>query len=361
MKMKAAIYYGPGDFRVEEIERPKAQDGVEGMGMVVKVGACGICPIMDFPKYKQKVYDCATGIALGHEHCGEVVEAGTGLSDIKVGDKVYGLCYRPCFKCEACLAKDFGKCRRYPSGTAGSWINGAFAEYLLYPFVSKENIIKLPELISFRAGALLEPLILGIGLAEKAKDGDVVAIFGQDFMGLATVAELKAKGLAKKVILSDISKKRLEAAEELGADVVVNETKDNVVEVVMKETSGAGSRVVIVASGRPANFQQAIDVVRPGGAIWLGTMYDAPFMFHPSLQRPEMPRSNITQKGFTIQCAWGTLGPKFPRLEEAIKLIQFGTITADKFVTHVFPLERIREGFETAIHSPDAIKVMIEP
>jgi threonine dehydrogenase-like Zn-dependent dehydrogenase len=361
MKMKAAIYYGPGDLKIEEIERPKAQDGVDGRGMVVKIGACGICPIMDFPKYRQKVYDCANGISLGHEHCGEVIEVGPKLTEVKVGDKVYGLAYRPCFKCEACLAGDYGRCRRYPTGTAGSWINGAFAEYMLYPFVSNESIIKLPDSMSFQDGALLEPLILGIGLADKAKTGDVVVIFQQDFMGLATIVELKEKGLAKKVIVSDISKKRLEAAKNTGADIVVNELDEDIVKVVMKETSGAGAQVVIVASGRPPNFQQSIDVVQHKGNIWLGTFFDAPFMFNPSLQRPEMPRSNMTQKGFNIQCAWGTLGLKVPRLDEAIRLIQSGKIIANKFVTHVFPLDKIKEGFETAMNSPDAIKVLIAP
>jgi threonine dehydrogenase-like Zn-dependent dehydrogenase len=190
-------------------------------------------------------------------------------------------------------------------------------------------------------------------------------------MGLGILAFLKEKGLAKKVIVSDVSKKRLEASRELGADVVVDETKQDLYEVVMKETAdempdklqGGGGDVVIETSGRSANFQMSIDVAKPRGQIWLATFYDeGPFMFDPSLQRHGRPRSNIIQKGSApMQCTWGSLGPWIPRLEESIKLLQSGKFTAEKYVTHVFPLEKTMEAFEAAINPHESIKVVIEP
>jgi L-iditol 2-dehydrogenase len=360
MNMKAAIYYGPGDIRVEEIKRPQASDGVNGMGIVLKIGACGICHIKDMPRYKQSLFDCSAGIAHGHEFCGEVVEVGPNVTVAKVGDKVYGLSFQPCLNCDACRSKNYAACSNFTDGTAGTWTNGGFAEYLLFPFANDENVIVVPETMSFRDGALIEPLYLSFGLANKAQAGDVVVIFGQDIMGLATVACLKEREVSK-IIVSDISKKRLKAAEEVGADVIVNELEQDVVDTVLEKTGGRGADVVIETAGRAVNFQQAIDIVKNHGNIWFGTTYDSPFLFHPSLQRPDKPRSNLTSKGFTMQCAWGTLGSRSTRRRQAVELLQSGKISAEKFVTHAFPLEKIKEAFEVAINPHESIKVVIEP
>ena len=83
MKMKAAVYHGPRDIRFEEIECPPATDGIDGMGLVLKVGACAICPIMDTPRYKKVTLDHATPIVLGHEFSGEVVEIGPNVKAVE--------------------------------------------------------------------------------------------------------------------------------------------------------------------------------------------------------------------------------------------------------------------------------------
>lgn len=371
MKMKAAVYYGPRDIRVEEIDCPPAKDGIDGMGMVLKVGACAICPIMDTPRYKRVTLDHATPIVLGHEFSGEVVEVGPNVTAVEVGDRIYGLTFRPCGRCEACQSGDYENCHKYPESTEGNFINGAMAEYMFYPYVIGNKLIKMPDDLTFQDGALLEPLILSAGLANKAKKDDVVVIIGQDLMGLGIVAFLKEKGLARKIIVSDVSQKRLDAARELGADVVVNEAKQDLYEEVIKATEesdhdklqGGGGDVVIETSGMSKNFQMSIDIAKPRGQIWLATFYpDGPFMFDPSVQHPGRPRSNISQKGGApIQCTWGTLGPWKPRLEEAVKLIQSGKLNAEKYVTQTFPLEKTTEAFEAAIDPHESIKVVIEP
>lgn len=244
--------------------------------------------------------------------------------------------------------------------------NGAMAEYVLfpnviYPSVTSDKIIKLPDNVSYRDGALIEVLRLGIGLASKAKAGDVVVVFGQDLTGLGAVVHLKELGAAK-VIASDVSKKRLQASREVGADIVINALNEDVFKVVMEETSGKGADVVIEASGRPESLQQAVNVVRPFGDIWLGTFYTAGPFFNPSWQYPGMISMNPTQKpGISIHCAWGTLGPWMPMLRQAVKILQSGKITADKYVTQVFPLDEIKEAFEVASNPHESIKVMIEP
>lgn len=373
MKMKAAVFYGPGDIRVEEIERPRAGD----KGMVLRVRACGICPVIDIPHYKMSfpnidvpphyqtsLIDGAPRIVLGHEFSGDVVEVGSKVTAVKVEDRVYGVTYSPCGICEACRARDFERCP-FIDG-AGRVINGAMAEYILfpnvtYPSVTNDKFIKLPDNVSYRDGALIEPLRLGIGMASKAKTGDVVVVLGQEIMGLSAVVHLKKIGAAK-VIASDISKKRLQASREVGADVVVDALKEDIFKVVMEETSGKGADLVLEASCRPESLQQAVSVVRPFGEIWLGTFYTAGPFFNPSWQGPRMVSMNLTQKpGISIHNTWGTLGLWMPLLQEAVEIIQSGKITADKYVTHVLPLDRVKEAFEIAMKTLESIKVMIEP
>jgi len=367
MKMKAALYYGPGDIRVEQIERPSADEGFLGMGMVVKIKACGICNVMDLPRYQRTIIGCGTGIAHGHEWSGEVVEIGPKVTDIKVGDRVWGRSYLPCNKCKACQARNYLGCENFIDGMTGRWLNGAFAEYMLFPWVKEDPsiLVKLKDDVTYRDGSLIEPMRLCLGLAQKAKAGDTIVIIGQHFMGMGILANLKAtKGIAK-VIVTDLSKQRLEKAKELGADVVIDELNEDMAAVVMKETENRGADVVVETSGRPATFQQAIDVVhsgRPiGGTIWLTQPYNDAFLFNPSLQRPEKPTSSITGKGgIAIRNPWGTLG-NGEMHRQSMEFIRTGAINAEKAVTHVFPLDKIKEAFETALHSPEAIKVVVEP
>jgi threonine dehydrogenase-like Zn-dependent dehydrogenase len=130
----------------------------------------------------------------------------------------------------------------------------------------------------------------------------------------------------------------------------------------MRETQGRGADIVIETAGRPTTFLQAIDLIRPHGEIWLGTFYTGPFLFDPSTQNPEMPHSNITQKGgISIHCAWLTLPNRTMRRKRAVDLISSGTITADKYVTAVFPLEKIKDAFKLALNPHETIKVLIEP
>jgi len=371
--MKAAVYYGPGDIRVEDIERPVAGDE----GMVLKVRACGICPLIDIPHYKMSFslpdvpprYQVDPpvkrgGIVLGHEFSGDVVEVGSKVTAVKEGDRIYGVVWHPCGHCEFCRAGDYEHCPFCDAG--GRIVNGAMAEYLLFPnvtyaSVTEDKIVKLPDDISYRDGALVEVLRLGVGLASKAKAGDTVVVFGQDIIGLGAVASLKMLGAAK-VITCDVSQKRLQASREVGADIAVDALNDDIFKVVMEETSGKGADVVIEASCRPESLQQAVSVVRPFGDIWLGTFYTAGPFFNPSFQHPGMVSMNPTQKpGISIHCTWGTLGPWKPMLGQTLEIMQSGTITADKYVTHVFPLDRVKEAFETAMNPHESIKVMLEP
>ncbi len=353
--MRAAVYYGPGDVRVEDIERPRAGDE----GMILRVRACGICGT-DLHPYRKESERCPTGFALGHEYSGDVVEVGPKVTGIEVGDRVWGRAFLPCFQCERCRVREYGRCRNYKlAGVSG--LHGGFAEYLWFPLVlPNENVIKLASNMSYHDGTLIEPMTAGTSVSSRTKLDDVVVVLGVGTIGLGVVAHLKAKGVAR-VIVSDVSKKRLEVAGELGADIVIDPSEEDLVRVVMEQTSNVGADIVVNTAGVSSTFQQSIDIVRRAGTILVGAHFEEPFMFNPSLHRPGLPSTNFVAKGVTMVGGFGQLPSEGLSWFKSFELIKAGSIRDSHVVTHVFPLEKIREAFETQMNNRESIKVMVEP
>ncbi len=361
--MKAAIYYGPGDIRLEE--RPKPEPGVDGA--VVKVKACGVCGFVDLDAW-ERPDTMGVGRARGHEWSGEIVEVGANVTDFKVGDRIYiEPIFKPCYRCEACLQKDYWRCS---NPMQGGPLDGAFAEYLWLPFLPRDGAMKLPETLSFRDLALIEPLGLAVGMAQKAKPGDVVVVLGQHLVGLGITAYLKKMGVAK-IITGSVSKKHLKASEEVGADIAVDCTNKDIVKVVMQETGGRGADQVMLTDPRPAALLEAIGSVRRTGIVW-GTHYGFPIRLGGSLgvapryaigmdyHGPVEPPISFDPAFLYMRIAWGTLGLRAPRFQEAIALMESGVIAAEKYVTHIFPLDKTKEAFDKAMDFNECIEVMVE-
>jgi len=349
--MKAAIYHGPGDLRVEEIDDPKPGN----VGMVVRVRAAGICGT-DVHAYRSDRIQYATGKVLGHEFSGEVAEIGPEVTDIKVGDRVWAISMLPCFQCEACQRGEYFRCR-HSKGGGISGHDGAFSEYTWVPVAAlNRNVIKLDDHLSYQDSALVEPVGVGTGAARRAdpRSTDTVVVLGSGLVGLGAVATLKDMGVAR-IIASDISERRLTAAEGLGADVLINAGEERAVERVMEETSGRGADIVMEAAGIPATFLQSIDMVRRDGKVMVVATYDEPFEFDPSLARPGMRMSSLVRKAVRMFGCYG--GDSFG----AYDLIKRGRLTADQVVTHTYPLDKIETAFRTQMDVKKSIKVMIEP
>ena len=366
--MKAAIYYGPGDIRIQEIERPKAGP----LGAVVKIKAAGVCEIMDGAAWQKRGFNPAEiGKARGHEWSGEIVELGSEVTGFDIGDRIYqNAVFKPCYTCESCRLNDYWRCINWKQGLIQRGIHGAFAEYLWIPYITTETAAKLPKSVSFRDLAMVEPVGLGAGVAKKPALDDVTLVVGQDLVGLSAVIKLKERGVAK-VIAVDMSEIRLKASRECGADIVVNSLKEDPVQVVMEETKGHGADVTILADRRPVSLLQAIGSTCCAGIIWLTTYYYHPFTLDSSLKAGqsfwigpgegyEVPPVTFDPKLLTIHTAWGTLGPRVARWQEAAQLMAAGKITADKHVTHIFPLEKTMEAFDIAMDPHKTIKVLVE-
>lgn len=348
--MKAAIHYGPGDYRIEEIEDPSAGED----GVVVKVGAAGVCG-GDLHAYKGFYMERPPGkMVYGHENAGEVVEVGANVKDVKVGDRVFSEALGVCFKCDACKKKHFERCAGGFRVAGLFGLNGGFAEYLWVPVVLRNpatgvpwNLLKLPDTMTFQEAALVEPVNIGLGAAKslQPRPEDTVLVMGAGMIGLSAILALKSLGVSK-IISCDISDMRLKAAGELGAHVLLNGETDDVVKRVMEETAEKGADIVMEIAGVPETFHQAIASVRRGGRISVVAYFEKPVDFSPHL---------LINKGVSIVPGGGG------NFVDAFELVEGAAVKEKQVISHAFPLDKIDEAHKTAIDTRNSVKIMITP
>ncbi|NCC44938.1 MAG: galactitol-1-phosphate 5-dehydrogenase, partial [Clostridia bacterium] len=228
--MKAAVVVANEDVRYQEIEEPQI-----GPGLVkIKVVASGICG-SDIPRVLHNGVHFYP-IVLGHEFSGDVVEIGEGVEKVKVGDRVSGAPLLPCMKCDDCQNGNFSLCKNY--SFIGSRQQGSNAEYVVIP---EQNAVPFDASIPYEQGAMFEPSTVALhGLLQNDyQGGQYVAILGGGTIGMFTMQWAKIFG-SKKVVVFDISKKRLELAKRLGADAVIDTTEEGYMEQAMELTGYKG-------------------------------------------------------------------------------------------------------------------------
>jgi len=369
--MKAAMYYGPGDIRIKEMPIPNY--GPEGM--LVRVKACGVCDIIDLPQWETwPMAARGIGQGVGHEWAGEVVEVGSKVTCVKPGDRVYGHRNSPCYHCEACLHSEYDRCVGVFE-RMGEVVTGAFAEYIAFHRVSPEKglvIFPKDDGCNFRDLALVEPFELSVALARKVKEGETVVIFGQELVALGVTGLLNQQKPAK-IITVEASEIRRKASKKAGADIVINPLKEDVVSIIMDATNGKGAHKIIISDERPIATMQAMNVVRHFGDIWLAKanafmqLNPAVVNMHPVNFRQAdagyaEPPIKFDPSLFSMQTAWGTLGPYKERWWKGYTdLIRPGKLNAANMVTKVFPLEKIKEAYEAEMDTYSNIKVVVEP
>ncbi len=337
--MKAAVLHGEGDIRVEEVPDPVVEPG----GVIIKVKASGICG-SDLHGYR---HGGREGIRFGHEFSGEIAEIGGGVTGVKTGDRVTAMSGKGCGECYWCRKGDFIRCRKL--SFLGYGIPGAFAEYVLVPnFQIGVYADNLPDDISFDEGATVEPVAVSLYAVRQVQPqpGDTVVILGLGILGLCIIPMLKSMGV-KQIIASGRREGRLRLAKEYGADIVVDAAKDDVVPVVKELNSGKGADIVFDCAGKTETFQQALDIIHRGSKIDLVGLYQESISFNPSF----LVSNDISLIGCGLK--WDLPG--------ALKLLKDGTVDAKRLITHRFPLNRVKEAFDTQLTSDDAIKVIVNP
>jgi 2-desacetyl-2-hydroxyethyl bacteriochlorophyllide A dehydrogenase len=329
--MKAAVYFGPRDIRVEDVDTPQiGQDEI-----LVRVRACGICG-SDLHIYRLGLFEGLTrpaggGLVLGHELAGEVVEVGAQAARFRVGDRVAG----------AAL--------------------GGFAEYVPVQITDSGPHL-LPDCISFTQGATLEPLATSLHAVSLARlsEGETVVILGSGIIGLGCVQVLRA-GSSCRIIVVDASTRRLDTASELGADYTVNLTEINPLEAVIELTGsaqpeeplrlrGGSADVVIDCAGAVESLNQGLHMLKQtDGRLVCVALFEQP----PTLEFNQLVRKHVTLHG-----SWAWTGDDF---RQAIALVQSGNVDREPLITHEYGLEEAAEAFAMQDRPDMAIKVVIRP
>ena len=349
--MKAVVIHGKEDFRYEDVSDPVA--GEEEV--IVKVGRCAICAAD--PKifhgsayFSQVAYDHAPIIA-GHEYVGEVVELGPGATEkygLKVGDKAICEIIIPCGECYYCKRGIYNMCDVHAvtgiSGPAGGW-----AEYMKYP--RRSIIWKVPKDLPYEIAIAIEPLGCAIHGVERAniQFSDTVVLTGVGAIGLLMLQAAKLKN-PWRIIVVDTNEHRLDIARELGAGVVLNPLKEDVVGKVKELTGGLGCDIVLEASGNPKAVEQAIDMLRRRGRL----------MEYGVFAEKTCIDFSIISDVKELEIVGGHLGAYAYPL--SINYLAQGLVKVDKIITHNFPLKDWEKAIETSGKCLDnAIKVTMTP
>jgi alcohol dehydrogenase len=351
--MRAVVFHGPNDIRVEEVKRPRA-----GVGeAVVRITLTTICGT-DLHIVRGE-YPVRAGLVIGHEPVGVVEELGQGVTGYAVGDRVLVGAITPCGQCRACLSGHLSQCGHGDGYEAiGGWrfgntIDGAQAEYLLVPS-AQANLATIP------AGLADEQVVLcadiastGLSGAESGniRPGDAVVVLAQGPIGLCATAGARLMG-AGLVIGVDGDENRLAMARRMGADVTLDHRAVDVVAEV-KRLTGGGADVSIEALGTPQTFEAALRCLRPGGTLSSLGVYSGKLDVPYDAFAAGLGDHRIV----TTLCPGGK-----ERMRRLMSLVEHGRLDLTPLLTHTFSLERIKDGYELFGARRDGVlKVAVRP
>lgn len=353
VRMKANVFHGKNDIRVEEVERPRAGVG-EAVIRVMLTTICGT----DLHIVRGE-YPVAPGLVIGHEPVGVITELGLGVTGYQLGDRVLVGAITPCGQCRGCLSGHASQCGHGEGYDAlGGWrfgntINGAQAEYLLVPH-AQANLAKIPDELTDEQVVLLADIAsTGFGGAEaaKIKIGDSVVVFAQGPIGLCATAGAKLMG-ASLVIGVDGDAHRLTISKQMGADVTLDYRDTDVVAEV-KRLTGGGADVAIEALGTQQTFESSLRSLRPAGTLSSLGVYSG------KLQIPyEAFAAGIGDyKIVTTLCPGGK-----ERMRRLMEVVRHGRVDFTPLLTHTFTLDQIGEAYQLFGERLDGVlKVAIKP
>lgn len=283
---------------------------------------------------------------LGHEFSGQVVQVGSDVNHIQVGDRVSALPSMPCGCCANCRTGRSSACTGRLSPGMGT--DGFFAEY--GRLTSAANIFKLPENVSYEAASLLEPFSVSLNAVDISdfKIGQRTAVLGPGPIGLFAMQILRAAGAATIMMVgAEGDEKRLETAERLGADLTVNIADEDPLKRA-KGMSPRGLDIVYEATGNPNSVAQALSMVRNGGKVILIGIHSGPATFDPTLL-VRGSKSIIGAYAYSTQ-TW----------QRAIELFSKGSVDPEAIISHRVALDMAEEGFKLAVRK-EAAKVLFIP
>ena len=266
--MKAAVYHGPHDIRVESVPEPEDPASGEVVLEVVRAAICGT----DSSEWAHGPILARPPVVLGHEFVGRVSAVGDGVEGLAIGDRVVSGAGVSCGRCAWCLAGRTNLCAEYY--TLGLHVDGGLAELVKTP----ASICRLvPDACSDDAAAIAQPLAVALHAVRRSgvTAGQTCAVIGIGGIGAFIIAGAAARGAAP-IIALDIDGDRLETAHRLGADEAVDVRGRDITQAILDATGGEGADVVIEASGAPHAPAAAFAAARRGGRVLLVGLQSAP-------------------------------------------------------------------------------------
>jgi L-iditol 2-dehydrogenase len=342
--MKAAVLHAKRDLRVEERPQPSPT----GTQVLIRVRAVGVCGSDVHYYTEMRIGDqvIAKPQAVGHEFAGEVAAVGPKVEHFKVGDRI---CVEPGLSC--------GKCRQCREGRPNCCPNvifygtppveGALQEFVL---ADQEQCTLLPAGMSFAEAAMLEPLQVGVHAFNLVPcvPGDWVAIVGAGSIGLSCLAMVRAAG-ATRIIVTDKLDYRLALAKKLGATHTVNVEREDALAAVKKITDGQGADVVYEATNSVKGLPQAVALARIAGRVAAIGI--------PPVDEIPLPASFPRRKQLTVQF----IRRSAHSIRQALELVATGKIDVKPWITHRFPLARVKEAFDLVdAYGDGVLKTVIE-
>lgn len=330
MMMRALVFYGPHDIRLEKCEVPQIGEGE----LLVRVKAAGVCgtDVRIFNGTKKIV---APRI-IGHEFAGDVVEVGKGADSFVAGDRVTVYPSIACGNCYACRAGRTNIC--VSRSTLGYEVDGGFADFVKIPAaaVKNKNVSKLPNNVSYEEGAISEPLTAAYNGIRRAaiQPGDTVLIIGAGPIGLLHTQLAREQGAGLVIVVEPQALKR-EKAIALGARVTIDPISENVAERIGKLTEGTGVDVAIVDVGIPKIVEESMSYVKKGGIyiIFAGCPEGSTITIDPNL---------IHYRELVVT---GSSASTPEHQRTMLQWISAGKIDMKAIVSDSFPMEQWWEAF----------------
>lgn len=341
---KAAFMTGINKIEIRDIEMPK----LEKDKVIVKMEYVGICGsdvhYLEHGKIGDFVVD--GDFILGHECAGTVTEVGSDVKTLKKGDRVALEPGCTCGQCEFCKSGRYNLCPDVEFLATPPY-HGCLENYIAFP----ENMcFKLPDNVSTKEGALVEPLSVGIHAARQGNVslGDSVVILGAGCIGLVTLLACKAFGAADITVV-DVLPRRLEFAKKLGATRVINALECDVLNEIDNITEGKGADVVIETAGTARTCSQTPHIVKRGGTIVLVGMAPQDII--------EFNFAKLMGKEAQIKTVF-----RYRNIyPQAINAIAQGLIDVKSIVTHEFDFMDTANAFDFVINNKaDVVKAVIK-
>jgi (R,R)-butanediol dehydrogenase/meso-butanediol dehydrogenase/diacetyl reductase len=352
--VRAARFHGKSDIRIEDVDVPKVKEQDE---VLVEVLWCGICgtdlheylvgPIVT-PVHPHPLTGATLPQTLGHEFSARVVEAGTQVADVAVGDRVAIMPAIVCGRCQFCRQGLGHLCVRFAC-TGLSAETGGLAQYAV---LKEYQVAKLPDAVSDLEGAVVEPAsVAAYGIDRVGvRGGDIVLVTGAGPIGVLSALYADALGAAT-VVIAEPNPNRAALARQLDVGPVLDPTSDGFADLIADLTDGGGADVVAECSGTTPGLTTAMTSVRTRGSIVQTGLHTKP---------ATIDAMRLAEKDISYVGSWCYLITDWPRI---IRLIASGKYPVGKAVTARIRLEDVvPRGFEVLVDpAGDQLKVLVAP